>query len=1062
MRKKNKYNIKPIIQVGLNIFLITYIIQIFFFNSLLIDNVTASSNWKQTSFTDFFNGTRCNLTINNSGDNAELKLDLGNWWSLKDPANKPCAREYPVMAPIYGYDKVILFGGNDDEDNWLNDTWVYDLSDNNWILKTLSVKPTVNYKQAIATVYGTDKIVLYPGQFGETWVYDLSENQWLLKSPKNDPGFKNSPVMATVYNSDQIIMFYSTSGLSNFCDTWIYNLSEDNWTKKTPSLKPSPRSSFAISSIPNTDKILLFGGQHEHEYLDDTWIYDVSENNWTKKEPEGTIPGDRFAHKMAEIFNSDKVVLFGGGAKTGGTWGHYGDTCMYDLSENRWTRKHPPIYPGRRHNHAMTPIYGTDKILFFGGWDFRLIGLNDETWIYEYGTNGTFESQSYDSGSNSSFKTISWDAVIPTETGIRIQIRTATTELKLNSKLFIGPDGTSSTFYTYSPVTIWSGHNGDRWVQYKVYFNTSDMNETPILKNVIISYNRFPKTMLINPENGSAVNNNKPIFKWNFLDNDSYQQIAFQVHIDNEPNFENIEFDSKEQNSINQRWQFPKGTNFKELPDGIWYWRVRTKDDDEDWGPFSDIFTVVIDTSIQKPKELSIIPNTWTSNNSITANWTNPKDLSGIKNGAYYFISKKPPSSQSNGTWIPKKPITISELPEGENYLYIWLKDNVENTNYLKYEKATVKVDTTPPENLSIIINDNAKYTNSEDVELKLIANDLSSGINNMSFNLNEIEWTDWEPFTNIKSITLPLDDGEKKIYFRINDKVGNIAQALGSIILDTTPPNSLSILINNGEKQTNSTEVTLELNAIDETSGINQSSFSFDGKSWSPWETFTSSKILKLPSGDGEKTIYFKVMDNASNVAIPIFTTIYLNTSKPIIDLDNDGYPDNIDAFPNNPTQWLDSDGDNYGDNPNGTNPDYYPNDPTKWKKEGEIPDKKEPSKKVDTNLIWMIIGTIGIIIIIVLILIFFLVIKQKKKRKIEPQTLLTTDQMKPLQPQISQFQQITQHQQPVYPTQQIQIYPIVQYQPIQQYLCSTCGQALTYYSQNNRYYCHHCQKYV
>jgi hypothetical protein len=34
----------------------------------------------------------------------------------------------------------------------------------------------------------------------------------------------------------------------------------------------------------------------------------------------------------------------------------------------------------------------------------------------------------------------------------------------------------------------------------------------------------------------------------------------------------------------------------------------------------------------------------------------------------------------------------------------------------------------------------------------------------------------------------------------------------------------------------------------------------------------------------------------------------------------------------------------------------------------------------------------------------------------------------------------------------------------PVQQpkqNLCTTCGQALTYYSQNNKYYCHHCQKY-
>ena len=39
--------------------------------------------------------------------------------------------------------------------------------------------------------------------------------------------------------------------------------------------------------------------------------------------------------------------------------------------------------------------------------------------------------------------------------------------------------------------------------------------------------------------------------------------------------------------------------------------------------------------------------------------------------------------------------------------------------------------------------------------------------------------------------------------------------------------------------------------------------------------------------------------------------------------DADNDGTSQGDDAFPDDSTQWLDSDGDGFGDNPNGTNPD-------------------------------------------------------------------------------------------------------------------------------------------
>ena len=55
--------------------------------------------------------------------------------------------------------------------------------------------------------------------------------------------------------------------------------------------------------------------------------------------------------------------------------------------------------------------------------------------------------------------------------------------------------------------------------------------------------------------------------------------------------------------------------------------------------------------------------------------------------------------------------------------------------------------------------------------------------------------------------------------------------------------------------------------------------------------------------------------------------------------DRDGDGYGDNqeenstmSDAFPADGTQWNDTDEDGYGDNPFGTQGDWFPNDPTRW----------------------------------------------------------------------------------------------------------------------------------
>jgi len=45
------------------------------------------------------------------------------------------------------------------------------------------------------------------------------------------------------------------------------------------------------------------------------------------------------------------------------------------------------------------------------------------------------------------------------------------------------------------------------------------------------------------------------------------------------------------------------------------------------------------------------------------------------------------------------------------------------------------------------------------------------------------------------------------------------------------------------------------------------------------------------------------------------------------IVDTDGDGYSDDIDAFPDDPTEWKDSDGDGVGDNK-----DAFPFDPSEW----------------------------------------------------------------------------------------------------------------------------------
>jgi len=86
--------------------------------------------------------------------------------------------------------------------------------------------------------------------------------------------------------------------------------------------------------------------------------------------------------------------------------------------------------------------------------------------------------------------------------------------------------------------------------------------------------------------------------------------------------------------------------------------------------------------------------------------------------------------------------------------------------------------------------------------------------------------------------------------------------------------------------------------------------------------------------SNIGETTNYLTNATNADTDGggIDDGTELFVSRTDPfdptddLIDSDNDSVIDGLDAFPNDPTQTGDLDGDGYGDNPNGTNPDGCP----------------------------------------------------------------------------------------------------------------------------------------
>jgi WD40 repeat protein len=81
--------------------------------------------------------------------------------------------------------------------------------------------------------------------------------------------------------------------------------------------------------------------------------------------------------------------------------------------------------------------------------------------------------------------------------------------------------------------------------------------------------------------------------------------------------------------------------------------------------------------------------------------------------------------------------------------------------------------------------------------------------------------------------------------------------------------------------------------------------------------------------------------------------------------DADHDLYADLVDRFPADPTQWNDTDGDGWGDNPKGTDPDVFPLDPNEWEdQDGDgMGDNSDPLPKFHNVHLALLVTTSAIL---------------------------------------------------------------------------------------------------
>ena len=324
-------------------------------------------------------------------------------WTQMHPETSPPPRADYGMAYL-GDDKVMIFGGYsyypDTPTETVNDTWIYDLSENTWTEIITDIKPEPRYIFVMSRLED-GKAILFGGvseeslYLGDTWIFDSNELSWTEIHPEKSPKKRDRAMMAYL-GDNKVLMFSGVDGEIYSPETWIFDYNRLAWDSiavPAPPARFGGRERGQISEL-NDNMIFLFGGYDGWYSLNDNWVYDRDLNKWDSL----LISPNNFKRSsgaMAKL-KDNLILLFGGSTIYDTTkfdrTEYDDDTWIFDYSKQSWKELLLDEYPKGRVLHQMSFISEGKALLFSGVIDGYLEAI-PTTWLFEYEPNDIEENE---------------------------------------------------------------------------------------------------------------------------------------------------------------------------------------------------------------------------------------------------------------------------------------------------------------------------------------------------------------------------------------------------------------------------------------------------------------------------------------------------------------------------------------------------------------------------------------------------------------------------------------------------------------------------------------------
>ena len=309
-------------------------------------------------------------------------------WSQLITTGNITARSNASAIYVPGNNRMIVFGGITASGN-VNEIWSLDLNTNEWSVIPTTSTQTPDPRSTHISMFDSlsNQMLVWSGNgntlFNDVWVFNFNDSTWQELFP--DGNVSGAPLkrygVASVFDplNRNIISFagFTTSG--RFDDTWSFNVDNQNWTDRTNLDFPLRRCLTSQCFAPERREMIVFGGQSTGN-LNDIWSLNVDNFTWTNHIP---LVSPVARHFTSSVYcGNGNVVIFGGDSlNQGNTSGAMNDLLSFSLDSQTWnTILQDPIKPSARYGHTYIYIPSQDKMILFGGQGIS--SLNAETWVY--------------------------------------------------------------------------------------------------------------------------------------------------------------------------------------------------------------------------------------------------------------------------------------------------------------------------------------------------------------------------------------------------------------------------------------------------------------------------------------------------------------------------------------------------------------------------------------------------------------------------------------------------------------------------------------------------------